>query len=247
MLIKALRCRSPVDLYSLAAPVLKTLYKDEIAHRVRDIKPGDKVESIYDHICGPDVKFRYGKVEDAWGKNASGLVRAKPVFDEDNKFPRNYFYNEIDELEDAILFPEELEARKLNPSDIGKIEPLGQWEETLTIRGFVEGWGSEDSEDTDSSHEYEHDSEMDVDGSGEEDDFEDEEELSGNDEKTSLTAEKFLQGLSWSTELKDAMKKLSLMDIPHRPSKRATNQDMHEEFLVFLDREKAKSKQYTCV
>lgn len=196
MLIKALRCRSPVDQCSLAAPVLKTLYKDEVAHRVWDIQPGDKVESIYDHICGPDVKFRYGKVEDAWGKNASGLVRAKAVFDEDNIFPRNYFYNEIDKSEDAILFPEELEARKINPSDIGKVEPFGQWEATLTMRGFIKGWSSEDSEDLDDSSEY--DSEMDEDDDYE-DDFEDEGGFFGNDDNTSLASEKFLQRLSWST------------------------------------------------
>jgi len=231
--------------------VLKTLYQDELTYRVRDIKPGDKVESIYDHFRGPDVKFRYGKVEDAWGKNASGLVRAKPVFNEDNKFPRNFFYNEIDEVEDAILFPEELEARRLDPSEIGKIEPLSQWEQALTIRGFVEGWNSEDSEYTDEF--TEDDFEMD-----EEDSFEDDGENSSNEEsengsdelaelerESSLTAEDLLQRMPWSTELKDAMTKLSLRDRPVRPLGKPTNQQMEQDFLIFIDREKAKSKEHT--
>ncbi|CZR66639.1 uncharacterized protein PAC_16540 [Phialocephala subalpina] len=78
ILMKALRCRCPQDLYSLATPVLKTLCKYELTKRVRDIRLGEDVKSIYDEIYGPD-----------------------------NKFPRNLFYNRADELEDKILFPEE--------------------------------------------------------------------------------------------------------------------------------------------
>lgn len=42
-------------------------------------------ESIYETINGPGVKFTYGKVEDAWGKNISGMARATRAYDEDNK------------------------------------------------------------------------------------------------------------------------------------------------------------------
>ena len=111
MLMKALRCRCPQDLYSLAAPALKTLCKDELTKRVRDIRLGQDVKSIYDEIYGPD-----------------------------NKFPRNLFYNRADELEDKILFPEERLAQGLDPLHIGKIEPLRVWEEEgFSLRKSIEG------------------------------------------------------------------------------------------------------------
>jgi hypothetical protein len=50
MLFKALRCRSPPDMYNLAGPVLETLYKDKETHRVRDIKPGEDVPSVWDSL-----------------------------------------------------------------------------------------------------------------------------------------------------------------------------------------------------
>lgn len=262
MLIKALRCRSPVDLYAQADPVLKTLYQDEVTHRVRDIKPGDNVKSIYDRIRGPDVKFRFGKVADAWGENASGLVKARPMFEEEDKVPWNYFYNDIDELEDAILFPEEREARRLDPSEIGRIEPLSEWEKNLTIRGFVERWDSEYSDEFTDDDDEQWCSEMDEDEDEDEDDGENEDEVDyegeddfeGNDYADAndivvpkdINPHDILQRMPWSTELKDVMKRLTLRDIPARP-KNLTNKQMEQEFMVFLDREKAKSKQHTCL
>lgn len=256
MLTKALRCRSPVDLYELAGPVLKTIYTDDVTHRVKDIVPGDGHASIYDHVHGPDVKFKYGKVEDAWGKNASGLVNSREVFAEEGRFPKNLFYNKADELEDEILFPEERTGQRLDPSQIGKIEPISQWEESLTFQRFIEGWESEYTEDTDGdSMELESDwdeEEEDFDddeNSGDEslEDIEDDQSGAELDKPTdpAITPNELMQRMPWSDELKEAMRKLSLKPPapdPRRSNIKPTDAYMEKEFFLFLDREKAKSK-----
>src|SRR5271154_5747749 len=80
MLIKAHRFRSGQDIYRPASHVLKTITREDKTHRVRDIKPGEVVESIWDQMTDP---------------------QAKP------EAPHYLLYNESDVLEDAVLFPEE--------------------------------------------------------------------------------------------------------------------------------------------
>lgn len=257
MVTKALRCRSPVDLYNLAAPIMKTLYKDKETHRVRDLKPGDE-NCLYDEFLSPDTKFRYSKIPNAFSRNATGLEKARAVYEKDGTFPRNYFYNDIDESEDAILFPEELEAKTLDPSDIGKIDPLNQWEQSLTIRNFVQGYDPDD-ETSDDSDEDEWMDEDDFDEDDVDEDELDEDDLDEDDDKdvdenddeveemidepsSPMSFTNFVQKMPWSKELKEAMAKLSLRDplrgrqVPEKP----TNDYMHGEFMLFLDREKAK-------
>lgn len=262
MLMKALRCRCPQDLYSLAAPVLKTLCKDEFTKRVRDIKPGEDVESIYDEIHGPDIKFYYGAVDNAFAPDAPALQRARKIFEEDNKFPRNLFYNRADELEDEILFPEERLAQGLDPLHIGKIEPLRVWEEEgFSLRKFIEGWESDYTDDEDEKELYD-DSGLDeedlVDGDAGED-FEDikDEDLDDQEgdiqiatvdrsEHAPIDPGHSLQHMPFSDELKDAMKRLSLKNPSNRPmtrnimSKKPNDAEMREEFMAFLDKEKAR-------
>lgn len=91
MLFKAHRFRDMPDVFNIAAPILKTVARDPDSHRVREIKPGDETESIYDEIHHPGTQFK--------------------IFNEDRrvleKTPRYLFYNDIDALEDKVLFPEE--------------------------------------------------------------------------------------------------------------------------------------------
>lgn len=264
MLMKALRCRCPQDLYSLAAPVLKTLCKDEVTKRVRDIKPGENVKSIYDEIHGPDIKFYYGAVDNAFAPDAPALQRARKIFEEDNKFPRNLFYNKVDELEDEILFPEERLPQGMDPLHIGKIEPLRVWEEEgFSLRKFIEGWESDYSdedfdEDEDGSEMDEEDVEDLEDDDGDED-FEDidEDHLEEQErdtqiasfdksERPPITSGDILQHMPFSDELKDVMKRLSLRDPSSRPmnrdilSKKPNESEMRDEFMAYLDKEKAR-------
>src|SRR5436305_14086690 len=91
MLIKAHRFHSGKDFYRPASHVLKTITREEKTHRVRDIKPGEVVESIWDQITNPQAKFMFT--------------------DPNNELqPETYhylLYNESDALEDAVLFPEQ--------------------------------------------------------------------------------------------------------------------------------------------
>lgn len=91
MLFKAHRFHDFADTFNLAAPILRTLTREEDSQRVREIRSGENVESIYDTIHDERTKFT--------------------MFDDDRKplenMPKHLFYDEIDEIEDRILFPEE--------------------------------------------------------------------------------------------------------------------------------------------
>jgi hypothetical protein len=138
MLFKALRCRKGTDMYNLAAPVIKCLYTDKETHRVRDIKPGDGNESIYDCIHHERTQFYYGSLE------MDGVTHKRTM--EANAFPKHLWYNDADALEDEILFPEERDG-KLDPLAVGKVEPIRIWEdEGFSFKKFVEGWDSDYSD-----------------------------------------------------------------------------------------------------
>ncbi|KAH6692878.1 hypothetical protein BKA61DRAFT_637651 [Leptodontidium sp. MPI-SDFR-AT-0119] len=261
MIFKALRCRKGADMYNLSAPVLKTLHTDKVTNRVRDIKPGEDVTSIYDDINNEKTQFFYGKIEDDTG------LKVHRVYDKANVFPRNLFYNQADVLEDAVLFPEELIAGKLNPKDLGKISPLKVWEdEGFSLRKFIEGWESDYSGE-DSEEDWGTDSEFDDDDDDDDDDgesgdyvldheLEDGDVLSDDegdeDEDKELVPARatgqvpridpveIIKKLNYSKELQEAMAKT--MSRP-KPKKKDPSDPrvMEEQFMTFLDKEKARN------
>ena len=89
MLFKAHRCCKAVDIHDFAAPILRSLTKDENSHRSRGVKPGETI--IYDEIHDEGTRFTIT------GPNL------KPTQD----IPQYLFYDEVDALEDEIIFPEE--------------------------------------------------------------------------------------------------------------------------------------------
>lgn len=122
--------------------------------RVRDIRPDDvDVQSIWDEISDKRSRFFYGEVpdllkqsEDLEAKRASA-PEDDPALLPDNMFPKHLFYNDADAAGDAILFPEELEDKTLDPSQISKISPLKVWEDQgYSMPGFVEGLDMLDSD-----------------------------------------------------------------------------------------------------
>lgn len=239
MLFKALRCRSPPDMYNLAGPVLKTLHKDKVTHRVRDIKPGEDVPSVWDSLHAEGLQFFYGEVTDDTNESM------KRVMDSTNKFPRNLFYNQADALEDEILFPEERASENLDPSQIGKIEPLRVWEEEgFSLRKFIQGreWYSEDSdesgEEDDEDEEWEDETTSSM----------DEMDLAIEEARLNMTTppikpEEFIQKLGFSKELKEAMAKLAIKEGPHVQDRDIMDpKNMEVDFMSFLDKEKARSK-----
>lgn len=89
-------------MYNLAAPVLKTLVRDERTGRCRDITPEDRengMKSIWDHINSENARFFYGALEDITSQDAKKVG--------EGNIPRHLLYMEADALEDEILFPEE--------------------------------------------------------------------------------------------------------------------------------------------
>ena len=93
-LIKALRLCTPQDLYNPAESALRTITRDTVTLRARDIKPGEQVDSIWDTVQK--------------GRMSSWLLEnntQKPT--EFHEPDLSQFYNEADVLEDAILFPEQ--------------------------------------------------------------------------------------------------------------------------------------------
>ena len=92
MLTKANRFVAAPDLYNLAAPIIKTLTRDRQSYRIREIKNGEDVPSIYDDIHNEkETNFVFARL----GKPAS------------TELPKRFFYDEADMLEDSVLFPTE--------------------------------------------------------------------------------------------------------------------------------------------
>ncbi|KAF2995552.1 hypothetical protein E8E13_003449 [Curvularia kusanoi] len=108
VLTRAMRVRDLKDMFNQAAPILKTLYKEPESDRVRSIKPGEEVESIWH---GLDTSAQAW----SWSPN-DGFKEAKKGFEE------SYKYTEADELEDAILFPYE-KVPGLLPNDLYRNVP----------------------------------------------------------------------------------------------------------------------------
>lgn len=133
VLTRAMRVRELRDMFSTAAPILKTLTKDPATERVRSIKPDEKVESIWD---GLDKNARAWSWSPQDGFSKEG-------------FEDSYKYTEADELEDAVLFP--LEESGLLPNDLYHHVPnaMEVFEQApLDIRRFAADLDTDDELDT---------------------------------------------------------------------------------------------------
>ncbi|KAI3333171.1 hypothetical protein F4824DRAFT_503461 [Ustulina deusta] len=97
---KAWRIVKPVDIYNHQEPFLRTLTRNSETKRVRLIKNGEKVKSLWDEVQDPDNIFI---LTDVINKKTRA-VKGDGVLDT----PLHIFYNEADAAEDAILFPDEL-------------------------------------------------------------------------------------------------------------------------------------------
>jgi hypothetical protein len=247
MLFKAHRFRSGPDIYNPAERVLKTICKDPESHRFRDVRPGEEIESVWDHIHHEGTQFLYGTLPD----RTDGSDTTQRFLDESKNVPRGLFYHKADELEDDILFPEERAEKKLDPLNVGKADPIEIWQEGLSLRKFVEGWESDsDFSEWESFSPGEEDNEdeiieNDAEGSVDEDDEDDEmgNTENGADEKEggpNIGNANVVRPTRFSDEMREILKKLSLKDKP-APKVRLTHSVMNAEFMTFLDREKAKS------
>lgn len=96
MLYKAHRLHDLRDTHGHAKPILSTLTRERETMRVRDIKPGEEVQSLYDEITDPRTRHVFF---DTNQPNNEALREIEP--------PARLFYDEVDEAEDRVLFPEE--------------------------------------------------------------------------------------------------------------------------------------------
>jgi hypothetical protein len=78
----------------VCAPIFETITIEKETSRVRSIKPGEDVESMWDHHKANAHAFQYRP-----GNKNPQEVR--------EGLDQTFFYTEADEIEDSILFPEE--------------------------------------------------------------------------------------------------------------------------------------------
>ncbi|KAF9777318.1 hypothetical protein IL306_004449 [Fusarium sp. DS 682] len=99
----AWRMRTPREMYIHMEPLLRSLHRNNKTMRTRQIKPGEKVDSLWDTIVDERSEFR---LFDITGK--------KVTMRKDSELAESpyMFYNEANEVEDAILFPDELTSNK---------------------------------------------------------------------------------------------------------------------------------------
>ncbi|KAJ4003640.1 hypothetical protein NW752_011065 [Fusarium irregulare] len=99
----ALRIRQPQDMYKHTEPLLRCLHRDVDTGYTRDIKPGENVRSLWDTVSHEASSF---KLFDICDKEITtrddSEIESSPYL----------FYKKANELEDAILFPDELTSNK---------------------------------------------------------------------------------------------------------------------------------------
>ncbi|KAI0098675.1 hypothetical protein GGR51DRAFT_577026 [Nemania sp. FL0031] len=97
---KAWRIVKPIDMYNHQEHYLRTLTRNEKTQRVRLIKPGEQVRSLWDDVQHPGNIFVLTDATNKTMKTVQG--------DGTPDMAPHTFYNESDAAEDAILFPDEL-------------------------------------------------------------------------------------------------------------------------------------------
>ncbi|KAF5598826.1 major facilitator superfamily transporter [Fusarium pseudocircinatum] len=99
----AWRMRTPRDMYVHMESLLRSLHRNEKTMRTRQIKPGENLKSLWDTIADERSEFRLFDVS-----NKKVTMRKDTELAESPYM----FYNKANEVEDAILFPDELTSDK---------------------------------------------------------------------------------------------------------------------------------------
>ncbi|KAK3990144.1 hypothetical protein QBC44DRAFT_72016 [Cladorrhinum sp. PSN332] len=119
---KAHRIRGNRERLAHIKHIMQTLTREPDTKRVRQINPGEHVQSLFDELAGPDAQF--------WVKTSRGEMITTSQDIPDGVSPYMY-YNETDEAEDAILFAEEqLEGMPDNMPFVEITNPVHQLEVT---------------------------------------------------------------------------------------------------------------------
>ncbi|RMJ18642.1 hypothetical protein CDV36_001762 [Fusarium kuroshium] len=101
----AWRIKHPRDVYQHMKPLLTTMTREKDTMRTRLIKPDEKVESLWDTIMDERSEFRLYDIKGHSIKCRTGEQLDRSPY---------MFYNDVNVLEDQILFPDELVSDKKN-------------------------------------------------------------------------------------------------------------------------------------
>jgi hypothetical protein len=219
---------------------------------VKDIRPGDNIKSIWDEMNEQPTHFFYGEVEDI-ARQQDEIVRNIGNGGEpshlDSAFPRSLFYNDADVLEDAILFPEELQQKTLDPSLVGAKSAVEAWaEKGFSLKEFTEGLDLVDSDLESEKSEWESDDEdkthmqdgLDVVDSDEENDHDcdDESRPEITEQQGKDVLKEVLKGVP-GDYLQQFMKAMAK---PEDTRDRGDHDRISDEFMSYMDKEKDRSK-----
>lgn len=96
----------PMDVYNHQEPFLRTLTRNKETKRVRLIKHGEQVKSLWDEVRDPNNVYIVTDMTNKTTRTVKGdgVLESSP----------HTFYNEADAAEDAILFPDELVSPNRN-------------------------------------------------------------------------------------------------------------------------------------
>jgi len=247
-LFKANRCVEPKDMYKMMGPVIKTLTRERDTFRLREIKPGEDVMSLWDDLHHPGSSMEYGVGPDRQRQS--------------NPPDSNVFYNEVDELEDAWLFPDDaganVSASQLSKdmNEITTFERSGPSERMF--KRFVNDLDTDEELDSDREEEWQkqkkerkekkkhrgqavgrHTETRSQEQVNDEDDWID--EPSEDDTSLKDLMERLKAGVAALTpEQKEIDKIMQKFEATNpRPD---PNDDLQEVFMEFFDSEKARSK-----
>ncbi|KPM43969.1 hypothetical protein AK830_g2623 [Neonectria ditissima] len=95
----AWRITHPRDVYRHMQPLLQTLTREKDTMRTRQIKEGERVESLWETVNDNSTEFRLFDIKDGGVTCRSGAEMATSAY---------MFYNEANAAEDEVLFPDEL-------------------------------------------------------------------------------------------------------------------------------------------
>lgn len=221
MLYKAHRIRSIRENYKLSEPMLRTLVRDRDSLRVREIKAGeDTVRSLYDVIYSEGTEFRF------YNENREPM----------EKMPRGIFYNDIDALEENILFAEENVGPRLGLVAGGETNNLNKLEsEGPDMTRFVYDLDTDDELPDDEAHDKHRCGKSSADDSDWEDDM-----GSDNDDEdeNSIDNEELQDGLAPADE--ETIRVLCEYVKRHTMSGKDSSENMYEQWTQFVRREASK-------
>lgn len=250
LIIKAHRYRQPHDLHNAAGHILKTIcHAKSDAQGFRDVRSDEDV-SVFDTVKDEATKYNYGHQDE------KGMFRPKPGGD--GTFPRRMFYKKADELEDAVLIPEELEADgEYDHSKVGQYDKLtGFTANGINSRKWIRGEES-DSDDLDEEEDEDEDEEYEDDGeeyvlddeilSDEGWETDDDDMIMPNPDNSSVEKSwgkkrlEYFQGLGVSAEVSAIFYLMDKMEEQMLKAERLPrHQQMKAECNLYLDKEKSK-------